>query len=41
MARVTRHVGFCLTFSPTYMHPYYVARHLASLDHVIGGRGWR
>jgi FMN-dependent oxidoreductase (nitrilotriacetate monooxygenase family) len=38
MARATRHVGFCLTFSPTYMHPYYVARHLASLDHVSGGR---
>ena len=38
MARVTKHVGFCVTFSPTYMHPYYVARHVASLDHVTGGR---
>lgn len=38
MSRVTKHVGFGLTFSPTYMHPYYVARHVASLDHVTGGR---
>ena len=38
MARATKHVGFCLTYSPTYMHPYYVARHIASLDHVTGGR---
>ena len=38
MARATKHVGFCVTFSPTYMHPYYVARHVASLDHVSGGR---
>ncbi|CAN5685069.1 NtaA/DmoA family FMN-dependent monooxygenase [soil metagenome] len=38
MSRVTRHLGFGLTFSPTYMHPYYVARHVASLDHITGGR---
>ena len=38
MSRVTKHLGFGLTFSPTYMHPYYVARHVASLDHVTGGR---
>jgi FMN-dependent oxidoreductase (nitrilotriacetate monooxygenase family) len=38
MSRVTRHLGFGLTFSPTYMHPYYVARHVSSLDHVTGGR---
>ena len=38
MARATEHVGFCLTFSPTFMHPYYVARQMASLDHVTRGR---
>ena len=38
MARATSHLGFCVTFSPTFMHPYYVARHIASIDHVTGGR---
>jgi FMN-dependent oxidoreductase (nitrilotriacetate monooxygenase family) len=38
MARATTHVGFCLTYASTFMHPFYVARLLNSLDHVTGGR---
>jgi len=26
MSRVTRHIGFGLTYSSTFMHPFYVAR---------------
>jgi FMN-dependent oxidoreductase (nitrilotriacetate monooxygenase family) len=38
MSRVTHHVGFCLTYASTFMHPYYVARLLNSLDHITNGR---
>ncbi len=38
MSRVTKHVGFGLTYASTFMHPFYVARLLNSLDHVTGGR---
>ncbi len=38
MAQATSHVGFGLTYSTTFMHPFYVARLLNSLDHVTGGR---
>lgn len=38
MSRVTQHVGFGLTYASTFMHPYYVARLLNSLDHVTSGR---
>lgn len=38
MAAVTNHIGFGLTYSSTFMHPFYVARLLNSLDHVTGGR---
>jgi len=38
MSQVTRHIGFGLTYSSTFMHPFYVARLLNSLDHVTGGR---
>ncbi|MBK1657629.1 NtaA/DmoA family FMN-dependent monooxygenase [Paracraurococcus ruber] len=38
MARVTKHVGYGLTFSSTFLHPYYCARLLNSLDHITGGR---
>jgi FMN-dependent oxidoreductase (nitrilotriacetate monooxygenase family) len=38
MSRVTQHVGFGLTYASTFMHPYYVARLLNSLDHVTRGR---
>jgi FMN-dependent oxidoreductase (nitrilotriacetate monooxygenase family) len=38
MSRVTKHLGFGLTYSSTFMHPFYVARLLNSLDVVTGGR---
>ena len=38
MSRVTKHIGFGLTYSTTFMHPYYLARLLNSLDWVSGGR---
>ena len=38
MARVTQHLGFGVTYSTTFMHPYYLARLFNSLDHVTGGR---
>jgi alkanesulfonate monooxygenase SsuD/methylene tetrahydromethanopterin reductase-like flavin-dependent oxidoreductase (luciferase family) len=38
MSRVTRHIGFGLTYSSTFMHPYYTARLMNSLDHITGGR---
>jgi FMN-dependent oxidoreductase (nitrilotriacetate monooxygenase family) len=38
MSRVTQHVGFGVTYSTTFMHPYYLARLLNSLDHITGGR---
>ena len=41
MARVAPGVGFGLTVSTTYHHPFHVARLFSSLDHVTGGRtGW-
>lgn len=38
MSTVTDSIGFGLTYSSTFMHPFYVARLLNSLDHVTGGR---
>ena len=38
MSRVTKHVGFGLTYATTFMHPFYVARLFNSLDHVTNGR---
>lgn len=38
MSTVTDRIGFGLTYSSTFMHPFYVARLLNSLDHVTGGR---
>jgi FMN-dependent oxidoreductase (nitrilotriacetate monooxygenase family) len=38
MSRVTGHVGFGLTYATTFMHPFYVARLLNSLDHITNGR---
>lgn len=38
LSQTSRHVGFCLTYSTSFMHPYYVARLLNSLDHVTNGR---
>jgi FMN-dependent oxidoreductase (nitrilotriacetate monooxygenase family) len=41
LAMVTRHVGLVATVSTTYNEPFTVARKLASLDHISGGRaGW-
>jgi hypothetical protein len=31
---VTSHVGFGLTYSSTYLHPFFVARLLNSLDRL-------
>jgi FMN-dependent oxidoreductase (nitrilotriacetate monooxygenase family) len=38
LSQITHRIGFGLTYSSTYMHPFYVARLLNSLDHVTGGR---
>ncbi len=38
MSRVTSHVGFGLTYASTFMHPFYLARLLNSLDHITNGR---
>ncbi|CAG9201922.1 Dimethyl-sulfide monooxygenase [Paraburkholderia tropica] len=41
MAAVTRHLGFGVTSSTAYDHPYALARKFATLDHLTGGRvGW-
>lgn len=41
LSRVTTHLGFGVTASTTFLPPYWVARHFASLDHVTEGRiGW-
>jgi len=38
MAAVTEKIGFGLTYSSTFAHPFTVARLLNSLDHVTNGR---
>jgi FMN-dependent oxidoreductase (nitrilotriacetate monooxygenase family) len=38
MSRVTRRLGFGITYSTTFTHPYFLARLFNSLDHVTGGR---
>lgn len=38
MARAAKGVGFGLTMSTTYQHPFHVARLFNALDHVTGGR---
>ena len=41
MASVTKHLGFGLTASTTYDHPYTFARKMSTLDHLTKGRiGW-
>jgi FMN-dependent oxidoreductase (nitrilotriacetate monooxygenase family) len=41
LSTVTRHIGLVATSATTYNEPYTVARTLASLDHLTGGRaGW-
>ncbi len=38
LSQMTKHIGFGLTYSSTFMHPFYVARLLNSLDHITKGR---
>ncbi len=38
LSQITDNIGFGLTYSSTYMHPFYVARLLNSMDHVTNGR---
>jgi len=41
MAAVTERIGLIATASTTYEHPFHVARRIAALDHLSGGRaGW-
>lgn len=41
MAAVTRHLGFGLTTSISFEHPYPFARRISTLDHLTKGRvGW-
>ncbi|GIF24049.1 FMN-dependent oxidoreductase (nitrilotriacetate monooxygenase family) [Actinoplanes tereljensis] len=41
MAAVTERLGFGITVSTTYEHPYLLARKFSTLDHLTGGRiGW-
>lgn len=41
LASVTKHIGLAGTVSTTYSEPYNIARQLASLDKLSGGRaGW-
>ncbi|WP_290816869.1 LLM class flavin-dependent oxidoreductase [Halovivax sp.] len=38
MAEVTDHLGFAVTRSTSYVHPYQLARELSTLDHLTDGR---
>ncbi|QDP41641.1 LLM class flavin-dependent oxidoreductase [Radiobacillus deserti] len=38
MASVTEHLGFAVTVSTTYEHPFGHARRLSTLDHLTNGR---
>jgi len=38
MAEVTDHLGFAITKSTSYTHPYQLARELSTLDHTTDGR---
>ncbi len=41
MANVTEHLGFGVTASTSFEHPYTFARRMSTLDHLTGGRvGW-
>jgi long-chain alkane monooxygenase len=41
MAMVTEHLGFGVTCTLSYEHPYPFARRMSTLDHLTGGRiGW-
>jgi alkanesulfonate monooxygenase SsuD/methylene tetrahydromethanopterin reductase-like flavin-dependent oxidoreductase (luciferase family) len=38
MAAATKSLGFGVTISTTYEHPYHLARRLSTADHLSGGR---
>ena len=38
VSAVTKHLGLAATMSTTYLEPYNLARTMASLDHISGGR---
>jgi FMN-dependent oxidoreductase (nitrilotriacetate monooxygenase family) len=38
LSQWTQHVGFGITYASTFMHPFYTARLLNSLDHITSGR---
>jgi len=38
IARATTHLGLGITLSTSFYHPFHLARMLASLDHLSGGR---
>jgi FMN-dependent oxidoreductase (nitrilotriacetate monooxygenase family) len=38
MVAATRHLGFTITLSTTFMEPYHLARIFGTLDHFSGGR---
>ncbi|MFC7442096.1 LLM class flavin-dependent oxidoreductase [Laceyella putida] len=38
MAKATKHLGFGVTCSTTYEHPYTFARRMSTLDHLTQGR---
>jgi FMN-dependent oxidoreductase (nitrilotriacetate monooxygenase family) len=38
MARCTRHIGLAGTISTAFHHPFHIARQMATLDHMSGGR---
>ena len=38
LARMTKHIGYALTMSTTYHHPFHCARVFNALDHVTKGR---
>lgn len=38
MAKETTNLGFGLTQSTTYAHPFHVARYIASMNHAMNGR---
>ena len=41
LAQVTEHLGFGITASTSFEHPYPFARRMSTLDHLTGGRiGW-
>ena len=41
LSSMTRNIGLVATSATAYNEPYFVARVLASLDHITGGRaGW-